>query len=60
MCLTAYHEKNAAEFLGISAEEMRNTGTHKMGSTSMRDVLEEYLRNHQNVDSAVEGRLVYR
>ncbi len=60
MCLTAsYHEKNAAEFLGISTEEMRKTGPHKMVGTSMRDVLEEYLRNHQNVDATVEGRLVY-
>jgi hypothetical protein len=25
----------------------------------MRDVLEEYLRNHQNINAAVEGRLVY-
>ncbi|MBC7294389.1 MAG: 5'-nucleotidase, partial [Thermoleophilia bacterium] len=31
----------------------------KVVSTSLRDVLEEYLRNHQNIDAHVEGRLVY-
>jgi len=29
-------------------------------STSVLDILEEYLRNHQNITSKVEGRLVYQ
>jgi len=29
-------------------------------STSTRDLLEEYLRSHQNLNSTVEGRLVYK
>lgn len=59
LCLSTYHEKGAAEFLGISAEEMRATGPSKTVATSLRDVLEEYLRNHQNIDAHIEGRLVY-
>ena len=59
MSLSAYHEKNALEFIGVSAEELRASGPHKVVSTSMRDVLEEYLRHHQNLNAAVEGRLVY-
>jgi 5'-nucleotidase len=59
MGLTAYHEKNAAAFLGVSAEELRATGPHKVVSTSMRDVLDDYLRHHQNLSATVEGRLVY-
>ncbi len=59
LCLSTYHEKGAAEFLGLSAEEMRATGPSKTVATSLRDVLEEYLRNHQNIDAHVEGRLVY-
>jgi len=59
MSLTAYHEKNAAAFLGISGQELRATGPHKVVSTSMRDVLEDYLRHHQNLNATVEGRLVY-
>lgn len=59
LCLSTYHEKGAAEFLSVSAEEMRATGPSKVVSTSLRDVLEEYLHNHQNIDAHVEGRLVY-
>ena len=59
LCLSTYHEKGALEFLSVSAEEMRATGPSKVVSTSLRDVLEEYLRNHQNIDAHVEGRLVY-
>lgn len=60
LCLSAYHEKNAAAFLGVSTDEMRAVGPSKVVSTSLRDVLEEYLRNHQNLNAHVEGRLVYR
>lgn len=60
LCLSTYHEKNAAAFVGISTDEMRATGPSKVVSTSLRDVLEEHLRNHQNLNAHVEGRLVYR
>jgi 5'-nucleotidase len=60
VCVSSYHEKNAAAFLGVSADEMRAMGPNKVVSTSLRDVLEEYLRNHQNLNAQVEGRLVYR
>ncbi len=59
ICLSTYHEKGAAQFLSVSAEEMRATGPSKTVATSIRDVLEEFLRNHQNLDAHVEGRLVY-
>ena len=59
VCLTSYHEKNADAFLGISVDEMLASGPHKVVSTSMRDILLEYLRNHQNLRAQIEGRLVY-
>ena len=35
--------------------ERRNAGH----TPSISDVLEEYLRHHQNLDSRVEGRIVF-
>ena len=35
-------------------------GMELVASTSLRDVLQEYLRDHQNRVARVEGRLVYR
>ena len=59
LATSAYHEKNASAFLGVPIEELRASGPHKMVTTSMRDVLLEYLRAHQGLDASVEGRLVY-
>ncbi len=58
--IPSYHEKNAAAFLNVPLEELMATGPHKVVTTSVQDVLEEYLRNHQNATAEVEGRLVYR
>ncbi len=60
LCLSAYHLSNCQTYLDVSQQEMAAVGPQKVFSTSMRDVLEEYFRNHQNMDSRVEGRLVYR
>jgi 5'-nucleotidase / UDP-sugar diphosphatase len=59
LCLQGYHERNCAEYLNITSEELRELGPSKVVSTSARDVLEEYFRNNQNVSRKVEGRLVY-
>lgn len=59
LCLAGYHVRNAAAFLGVSQEELARLEPPRLVSTSVRDVLEEYFRNHQNLRSAVEGRLVY-
>jgi len=31
----------------------------KVVTTSAKQVLEEYLRSHQNIDRKIEGRLIY-
>ncbi len=59
ICLQGYHEKSAESYLNISAEMLRASGKAKVVSTSARGVLEEYLRNHQNITAKVEDRLVY-
>jgi 5'-nucleotidase / UDP-sugar diphosphatase len=60
LCLQGYHERNCAAYLNITPDELRELGAPKVVSTSARDVLEEYFRNHQNINRDVEGRLVYR
>ncbi|MGI5834944.1 MAG: bifunctional metallophosphatase/5'-nucleotidase [Chloroflexota bacterium] len=58
--LTDYHLRNSEAFLDISFEELSALSKPRVVATSIRDVLEEYLRNNQNVTRRVEGRLVYR
>ena len=48
---------NLKEFFSISQEEIARNGTTKVISTSCREVLDEYLSCHQNMDHQVEGRL---
>ncbi|GEM_PF-3886851 len=35
-------------------------GETRVVATSAQDVFDEFLRNNQNADAAVEGRLVYQ
>lgn len=60
ICLQGYHFNNAASYLNITQEELLESGRTKVISTSAQEVLEEYLRNHQNVKRKAEGRLVYQ
>jgi 5'-nucleotidase len=59
LCLQGYHFKNSAEYLNVTQEELLESGKTKVVSTSAQEVLEEYLRTHQNINRKVEGRLVY-
>jgi len=59
ICLQGYHANNAASYLDISEKELLESGETKVISTSAKEVLEEYLRNHQNIKRSVEGRFVY-
>lgn len=59
LCLQGYHFKNAPAYLNITHEELLSSKQEKVVATSAQQVLEEYLRNHQNVTRKVEGRLVY-
>jgi 5'-nucleotidase / UDP-sugar diphosphatase len=59
-CLPEYHFRNAKRFLDVSTEELSALAMPRSVTTSIPDTLEEYLRTHQNLTGAVEGRLVYR
>jgi len=54
ICLQGYHANNAATYLNLT--QFSET---KVISTSAQDVLIEYLRSHQNLNSKVANRLVY-
>ena len=59
ICLQGYHFNNSLSYLNITQEELSESGRPKVVATSALEVLEEYLRNHQNIKSKVEGRLTY-
>jgi 5'-nucleotidase len=59
ICIQGYHLKNSQAYLNITEDELRESGKAKVISTSCQDVIEEWLRSHQNVGRKVEGRLVY-
>ena len=60
VCLQGYHVNSGADYLNISEKELRESGKSKVVSTSAQSVLEEYLKNHQNISKELEGRLVYK
>lgn len=55
-----YHFSSCDIYLNITREEINEAGESKVITTSAMQVLEEYIRNHQNLDSKVEGRLIFR
>lgn len=59
IALQGYHFHNSASYLDLSEAELLTNGHSKVVSTSAQDVLIEYLRSHQNLNSKVEERLVY-
>lgn len=59
ICMQGYHYKSCKDYLNISPSELEATGKMKVISTSALEVLEEYLRNNQNIYRDIEGRLEY-
>lgn len=59
ICMQGYHMNNSAAYLNLTNEELIENENHKVVSTSAREVLEEYLRDNQNLNREIEGRLIY-
>jgi 5'-nucleotidase/UDP-sugar diphosphatase len=59
ICLQGYHSNNSDSYLNISNEELIESGRSRVVSTSAKEVLEEYLRNNQNISRSIEGRMTY-
>jgi len=60
ICLQNYHFGNCQSYLNIGEQELLAKAGSKVITTSAQQVLEEYLRNHPNSSSRIEGRLVYQ
>ena len=52
-----YFYLNSKDFFDISHEDMEKKGKPRRVATSCREVLDEYLSCHQNLDHHVCGRL---
>lgn len=57
ICMDGYRYQNSEPNLGITHAEL---GDPKLVSKSAQDVIEEYFGHHQNLNSHIEGRLVYK
>lgn len=60
IALQGFHFNNSASYLNITGDRLVSSGKTKVVTTSARDILEEYFRTHQNLNSVIEGRMVYR
>jgi len=59
ICMQGFHFNNSATYLNISQKELLESTQSKVITTSAQQVLEEFLSSRQNIESQVEGRLVY-
>ena len=55
--LQYYFYLNMEAFFAVSYEEIRKNGEPRKVATSCREVLDEYLSCHQNMDRSIDGRL---
>jgi len=58
ICLQGYHAIQAERYLAIPPSALDGSG--RVVATSAQQVLEEGLRESKNLESVLEGRLVYR
>lgn len=56
IALQGYHYKGCSDYLNIPPKELTSP---KVVTTSCQEVIEEFLKNNQNLSCKVEGRLVY-
>jgi 5'-nucleotidase/UDP-sugar diphosphatase len=59
VCMQNFHFNNSPAYLGVSNEELIESGKQKVVTTSAQQVLEEWLKNHQNEKRNIEKRLEY-
>lgn len=59
VCLQEYYYENSERKLGIPKDALIANGTNNV-ATSFVDIIEEYLRNNQNLDRDKEGRIVVK
>jgi 5'-nucleotidase/UDP-sugar diphosphatase len=60
IAIQGYHHANCVNYLNITNDELQSEECSKVVTTSIQEVLEEYLRNNQNLKPRLDGRLVYK
>jgi len=55
-----YHSKNCQAYFNLSEKQLLAAGPSKVVTTSAQQVLEEYLRTHQNLSVSISNRLIYK
>jgi 5'-nucleotidase len=60
ICLQGYHLNNCKDYLNITQEDLVKLDKGKVVTTSLQEVLEEFLRNNQNINKEIEGRLIFK
>jgi 5'-nucleotidase / UDP-sugar diphosphatase len=60
VAMQGYHFINSKDYLSLTNEELLASGNSKVVTTSAQEVIEEFLRNNQNITRKVEGRLIYQ
>ena len=58
--LQRYHFNNFDDFFALPLEEVSQNEVPRVITTSCRNILDEYLSNHQNLERDISGRLVIR
>ena len=58
--LQYYFYLHMKDFFALSHEELERNGKPRRVATSCREVLDEYLSCHQNLDHRLSGRLITR
>ena len=54
-----YHANNCEANLGVTMDELKQAGRCRVVATNAQDLILEYLREHQNINQKVTGRLAY-
>jgi 5'-nucleotidase len=56
--LQHFHFLNVEKFFSVPLAEIEENGKPRMVSTSCREILDEYLSVHPNLERSVTGRLI--
>jgi 5'-nucleotidase len=56
--LQHFHFLNVEKFFSVPLAEIEKNGKPRMVSTSCREILDEYLSVHPNLERSVTGRLI--
>jgi len=59
ICMQNFHFNNSPAYLGVTNQELIASGKQKVITTSAQQILEEWLKNHQNEKRTLEKRLEY-